>query len=36
MIGVISHVSELKAAMPSILHVEKSKEGYSKTSIIVK
>lgn len=36
MIGVISHVSELKAAMPAILQVEKLKEGYSKTSIIVK
>ncbi|MBD8026890.1 SMC family ATPase [Ureibacillus sp. Re31] len=36
MIGVISHVSELKAAMPAILQVEKLKEGYSKTSIVVK
>lgn len=36
MIGVISHVSELKAAMPAILQVEKLKEGYSKTSIILK
>ncbi len=36
MIGVISHVSELKAAMPAILHVEKSKEGYSRTKITVK
>ncbi|MGE7665470.1 AAA family ATPase [Ureibacillus composti] len=36
MIGVISHVAELKAAMPAILQVEKSKEGYSKTSIFVK
>lgn len=36
MIGVISHVAELKAAMPAILQVEKLKEGYSKTSIIVK
>src|SRR5690606_28350425 len=36
MIGIISHVAELKAAMPAILQVEKLKEGYSKTSIIVK
>lgn len=36
MIGVISHVAELKAAMPAILQVEKLKEGYSKTSIILK
>ncbi|MFC7687271.1 SbcC/MukB-like Walker B domain-containing protein [Ureibacillus sp. GCM10028918] len=35
-IGVISHVSELKAAMPAILQVEKLKEGYSKTSILLK
>lgn len=36
MIGVISHVAELKAAMPAIIQVEKSKAGYSRTSIIVK
>lgn len=36
MIGVISHVAELKASIPAILLVEKSKEGYSKTSIILK
>ncbi|HWL24427.1 MAG TPA: SbcC/MukB-like Walker B domain-containing protein, partial [Ureibacillus sp.] len=36
MIGVISHVAELKAAMPAILQVEKLKEGYSKTSILLK
>ncbi|MEK4254518.1 SMC family ATPase [Ureibacillus sp. FSL K6-2830] len=36
MIGVISHVEELKSAMPAILQVEKLKEGYSKTSIILK
>ncbi|TSI10651.1 AAA family ATPase [Lysinibacillus sp. BW-2-10] len=36
MIGVISHVNELKAAMPAILNVEKLKEGYSRTSITVK
>ena len=35
-IGVISHVSELKAAMPAILQVEKLKEGYSKTSFLLK
>ncbi|MFS1518880.1 AAA family ATPase [Bacillus sp. SCS-151] len=31
MIGVISHVQELKNAMPAILEVTKTKEGYSKT-----
>ncbi|KGR76697.1 AAA family ATPase [Ureibacillus sinduriensis] len=36
MIGVISHVSELKAAIPAILQVEKLKEGYSRTSILLK
>ncbi|RHW34740.1 SMC family ATPase [Lysinibacillus yapensis] len=36
MIGVISHVAELKAAMPAILQVEKMKEGYSRTSIVLK
>ncbi|MDN4495058.1 AAA family ATPase [Ureibacillus aquaedulcis] len=36
MIGVISHVSELKAAIPAILQVEKLKEGYSQTSILLK
>lgn len=36
MIGVISHVAELKAAMPAILQVEKLKEGYSRTSIVLK
>ncbi|MEK4230790.1 SMC family ATPase [Solibacillus sp. FSL H8-0538] len=36
LIGVISHVAELKAAMPAILHVEKLKEGYSRTSIVIK
>ena len=36
MIGVISHVAELKAAIPAILQVEKLKEGYSKTSIVLK
>ncbi|QBK26998.1 AAA family ATPase [Ureibacillus thermophilus] len=36
MIGVISHVEELKSAMPAVLHVEKLKEGYSKTTILLK
>ncbi len=36
MIGVISHVAELKAAIPAVLEVEKLKEGYSKTKFIIK
>lgn len=36
MIGVISHVAELKAAMPAVLHVEKALSGYSKTRFEVK
>ena len=36
MIGVISHVAELKASMPAILEVEKLKEGYSKTRFVIK
>lgn len=36
MIGVISHVAELKAAIPSILEVEKQKEGYSRTKFVIK
>ncbi|MFJ8065845.1 AAA family ATPase [Psychrobacillus sp. NPDC096426] len=36
MIGVISHVAELKASMPAILEVEKVKEGYSKTKFVIK
>lgn len=36
MIGVISHVAELKAAMPAILHVTKNKAGYSETKFEVK
>lgn len=36
LIGVISHVAELKAAMPAILQVHKLKEGHSKTEIIIK
>ncbi|WP_407269888.1 AAA family ATPase [Radiobacillus sp. PE A8.2] len=35
MIGVISHVQELKAAIPAILQVEKTKEGYSTTKFVV-
>lgn len=36
MVGVISHVAELKEAMPAILEVEKMKEGHSRTKIILK
>ncbi|QUG39957.1 SMC family ATPase [Psychrobacillus sp. INOP01] len=36
MIGVISHVAELKAAIPAILEVEKQKEGYSRTKFVIK
>lgn len=36
MIGVISHVQELKEAFPACLEVFKSKEGHSRTSITVK
>ncbi|MGG0664226.1 SMC family ATPase [Viridibacillus arvi] len=36
MIGVISHVAELKAAMPAILEVTKSREGHSHTTFHVK
>ncbi|MEO4055423.1 SMC family ATPase [Solibacillus sp. CAU 1738] len=36
MIGVISHVAELKAAIPAVLQVEKLKEGFSRTSIVLK
>lgn len=36
MIGVISHVQELKNVFPAILEVKKTKEGYSKTQFIVK
>ncbi|MBD8067986.1 AAA family ATPase [Bacillus sp. PS06] len=36
MIGVISHVQELKAAIPAILEVSKTKEGYSQTQFILK
>ncbi len=33
MIGVISHVAELKEALPAVLKVEKTKEGHSYTHI---
>lgn len=36
MVGIISHVSELKEAMPALLEVKKSKEGYSHTKFIIK
>ena len=36
MIGVISHVAELKSAIPAILEVEKLKEGYSRTKFVIK
>ena len=34
MIGVISHVEELKAAFPAILEVKKSREGHSQRSLL--
>ncbi|GLC90335.1 AAA family ATPase [Lysinibacillus piscis] len=36
MIGVISHVQELKDAMPAVLYVEKTPQGYSQTHFEVK
>ncbi|MEC5424843.1 SMC family ATPase [Virgibacillus sp. C22-A2] len=36
MIGVISHVQELKAMFPAILEVSKTMEGYSRTKFVVK
>lgn len=36
MIGVISHVEELKAAFPAILEVKKSREGHSHTQFLIK
>lgn len=36
MIGVISHVQELKTAIPAILEVKKSKEGFSQTRFVLK
>ncbi|EST54575.1 hypothetical protein T458_12835 [Brevibacillus panacihumi W25] len=35
MIGVISHVQELKQAIPAILEVKKTREGYSYTNFCV-
>ena len=36
MIGVISHVQELKNALPACLEVNKTADGYSKASFIIK
>ncbi|RIX52412.1 SMC family ATPase [Paenibacillus nanensis] len=36
MIGVISHVGELKEAFPACLEVTKTKEGFSRTAIVLK
>ncbi|WP_256756637.1 AAA family ATPase [Cohnella sp. WQ 127256] len=36
MIGVISHVQELKMAFPAVLEVSKTKEGHSRTTFVVK
>lgn len=36
LIGIISHVEELKASLPAILQVEKSREGHSTTRFIIK
>lgn len=36
MIGIISHVQELKNAIPAALEVNKMKEGYSKTQFVIK
>jgi len=36
MIGVISHVEELKTIFPAMLEVTKTKEGYSKTRFLLK
>ncbi|MBU8907563.1 AAA family ATPase [Desertibacillus haloalkaliphilus] len=36
MIGVISHVQELKNTIPAVLEVKKSKEGHSKTRFVVR
>jgi len=36
MIGVISHVQELKMAFPAALEVSKTKEGHSRTKFVVK
>jgi DNA repair protein SbcC/Rad50 len=36
MIGVISHVQELKNAIPAILEVKKTREGFSRTEFIIR
>lgn len=36
MIGVISHVEQLKELFPAVLEVKKTKEGYSETNFVVK
>lgn len=36
MIGLISHVQELKAAIPAVLEVNKSRDGYSETQFVLK
>lgn len=36
MIGVISHVQELKNAIPAILEVKKTREGFSRTEFVIK
>ncbi|MNR68106.1 Nuclease SbcCD subunit C [compost metagenome] len=36
MIGVISHVQELKQALPAALEVTKMKEGHSRTAFVLK
>ncbi|WP_078428177.1 AAA family ATPase [Alkalihalobacterium alkalinitrilicum] len=36
LIGVISHVQELKQAIPAILDVRKTKEGHSQTAFVIK
>jgi len=36
MIGVISHIEELKSIFPAMLSVEKTKEGFSKTTFVIK
>ncbi len=35
-VGIISHVAELKDAMPALLEVKKSKEGHSHTKFVLK
>jgi exonuclease SbcC len=36
LIGVISHVPEIKAAFPAVLEVRKSREGFSRTELVLK